>query len=318
MLTQAALLEQLDRCGHPKTPRCLTDWRAKGFLPRLTQRGAGRRRGARYRWTDPDILERALLVDDLLVGGVRGEQVALCVWFAGHNVDLVIVRNAWISRLALTADQMLPKRFYDFEDLLGSLSRKMSQTLAEEIGISARDLSPFILEVLNVFYQRRYRFDIDGDCLDIKTANEIVVRAGKVEPGILVVSDAMLQQWLGFIRDRLSIASCECMLKSVSDDELSDAHRRWKLVLRLGRSLIEASGAEITADQTDELGRRLSIMAGPWCVLALLHLGRSLFASKLEEAERVLASTHNLPPEDAFAALYQIWEGRDQQTLIGA
>jgi hypothetical protein len=309
MLTQAVLLEQLDRCGPPKTPRCLTDWRAKGFLPRLVQHGTGRGRGASFGWNDPDILERAILVDDLLEGGVRGEQVVLCAWFAGHDIDLAIVRKAW---LALVKDRPLPKRFCDFEDLLGSLSRKASRAMAPQFGAAADDLDAFILEALNVFYQRHYSFDIYDNYGFVEKANEIFFCVGKIEPG---VTDAMLQQCFDFIRDGLSIVSRERFLKSVSDDELAEAHRRWRLVLRHIRNLIDVCGVETLADQIDDLGRRLKLVAGPWSILALLHLARSPVASNLKEAERVLTRRPNLPPEDVFAILAHMWDRRDAQAV---
>lgn len=319
MLTQAELLAQLESCGHPKTPRGLTAWRAKGFLPRMVQRGVGRGRGASFVWTEPDILDRALLIDDLLDGGVRGDQVVLCSWFAGYDADLATVRAAWIGRLASATGRTLPKWFYDVEDLLGDLSRKLARALATQTGTSAADLDAFIFEALNVFYRSSYRFDLDDNEGLADKANEIATHIGKVEPGTLVVTDAMLQQGFAFIRDRLSVPSRERLLNSVTDDELSIAHRRWRLLLQYARGLFVSHAAETSSGQLDVLGRRLSIAIGPWVILALLHVARSPHAGSLCEAERTLGGAQLLPPEDVFAAMTDIWErsGEPIQAMAG-
>lgn len=309
MLTQAALLAQLDTCGHPKTARGLTDWRAKGYLPRLVQRGVGRGRGASFVWTEPDVLARVLLVDDLLDGGVRGEEVVLCSWFAGFDANLASVRKARLARLASVSGRPLPKRFYAFEDMLGDLSTKLARSLATQFDFHPDDLDSLIFEALSVFYRPDYAFDPDDNIGLVETANDIAVRVGKVEPGSWIVTEAMLQQGFAFICERLSVPSRERLLKSVSDVELADAHRRWRLVLRYARELVVSYGSGTPSD-FDALGRRLTIVAGPWAILTLLQLARSPEAAGLCEAERVLGDTEKRRPEDAFAALWRIWERR--------
>ena len=204
---------------------------------------------------------------------------------------------------------MLPNMFKIAGELTPAVIHVAARSLATQFDFHPDDLDSLIFEALSVFYRPDYAFDPDDNIGLVETANDIAVRVGKVEPGSWIVTEAMLQQGFAFICERLSVPSRERLLKSVSDVELADAHRRWRLVLRYARELVVSYGSGTPSD-FDALGRRLTIVAGPWAILTLLQLARSPEAAGLCEAERVLGDTEKRRPEDAFAALWRIWERR--------
>lgn len=92
-LTEQALIEVFDQKEIPISQRVLTDWRRKHYLPPLQSRGLGRGQGKIYFWTEADIIERAVLVDELLNIGFKGTRINMVLWLLGYDMPLYLVRE---------------------------------------------------------------------------------------------------------------------------------------------------------------------------------------------------------------------------------
>ncbi len=91
-LTKLDLVNSLNAAGHQITVRRITDWIAKGLLPKL-KRGKGSRRAPRYYWDNgEEIIEQAEEVLRLLNLHGRTTPHYLNLWFAGFPISLEIVR----------------------------------------------------------------------------------------------------------------------------------------------------------------------------------------------------------------------------------
>jgi hypothetical protein len=84
-LTPKQVIEELAKTGRHVEARTLTDWRNRGLLPKLTERGQGHGRGKAYFWTDPDILDRVALVADL--PSWETDRTILALWSWGFEGD---------------------------------------------------------------------------------------------------------------------------------------------------------------------------------------------------------------------------------------
>lgn len=93
LLTEQDLIEVFEQKEIPISQRVLTDWRKKHYLPPLQARGLGRGRGKTYHWAEPDIIELALLVDELLNVGFRGTRINMVLWLLGYDMPLYLVRE---------------------------------------------------------------------------------------------------------------------------------------------------------------------------------------------------------------------------------
>jgi hypothetical protein len=99
-------------------------WRKNGLLPPLGSRGI-RIQGRSYCWYEPDILPRAELVYDALQKHGKSEQVTLCLWLHGFEVQPSRFRRAWLNRARMAGPARL--RFADGT----SRSKNAPQTLPE-------------------------------------------------------------------------------------------------------------------------------------------------------------------------------------------
>lgn len=97
MMTEDDLIIALDERGIPANKRVLTDWRRKHYLPPLQSLGRGQGKGKTYFWADSNLIERAVLVDELLLDGFKGTRVNLTLWLFGHEAPLSIIRERLLA-----------------------------------------------------------------------------------------------------------------------------------------------------------------------------------------------------------------------------
>jgi hypothetical protein len=96
-LTPKQVIEELAKTGRRVEPRTLTDWRSRGLLPKLTDRGRGHGKGKGYFWIDDDILDRVALVVDL--PSWETDRMILALWFCGFEVSPEQMRGAWLKSI---------------------------------------------------------------------------------------------------------------------------------------------------------------------------------------------------------------------------
>jgi hypothetical protein len=103
-LTPKQVIEELAKTGRHVEPRTLTDWRSRGLLPKLSDRGRGHGKGKGYFWTDDNILDRAALVADL--PSWETDRTILVLWFCGFEVSPEQMREAWLKSIERVSRQL--------------------------------------------------------------------------------------------------------------------------------------------------------------------------------------------------------------------
>ena len=83
-LTPKQVIEELAKTGRHVEARTLTDWGARGLIPKPIEKGRGRGKGKSYFWTDDNILDRVALVADL--PSWETDRTILFLWFCGFEV----------------------------------------------------------------------------------------------------------------------------------------------------------------------------------------------------------------------------------------
>jgi hypothetical protein len=96
-LTEEDLIEALEKLDIAMSKRVLTDWREKGYLPKLTPHGRGRGQGKIYGWPDSQVISQAILVDKLIGSRLKGNAVNFVLWCCGYDGPLAIIRQVLIA-----------------------------------------------------------------------------------------------------------------------------------------------------------------------------------------------------------------------------
>src|SRR2546426_9970012 len=96
-MTSKELAATLRGCGYPISARRITDWVAKGLLPKRerVRRRPGEGRGALYRWSQSDVATQALTVHEALAVHRSADLAALATWFAGFEYPVERMRSLW-------------------------------------------------------------------------------------------------------------------------------------------------------------------------------------------------------------------------------
>ena len=102
-ISPRVLTELLESAGCPVTERCLTDWRAKRWIPDLCRgvRPAGTGRGARYEWPDREVIAQVFTLLSMLELRGRMGTASVLAWFSGFDVPRDDIRNLWAAFEAL-------------------------------------------------------------------------------------------------------------------------------------------------------------------------------------------------------------------------
>jgi hypothetical protein len=103
-LTPREVIEELAKTGRHVEARTLTDWRSRGLLPKLSEKGRGYGKGKGYFWTDADILDRVALVADL--PSWETDRTILALWFCGFQVSPEQMKKAWLTSIERVSRQL--------------------------------------------------------------------------------------------------------------------------------------------------------------------------------------------------------------------
>jgi hypothetical protein len=102
-LTPKQVIEELAKTGRHVEARTLTDWGARGLIPKPIEKGRGRGKGKSYFWTDDNILDRAAFVADL--PSWETDRTVLVLWFCGFEVSPGQMREAWLKSIERVSRQ---------------------------------------------------------------------------------------------------------------------------------------------------------------------------------------------------------------------
>lgn len=164
-LTEDSLIDEFDRRGIPLNKRVLTDWRAKGFLPALEVKGLGQGKGKTHFWSDPKVIDRALLVDEALQSDFRGSKMLLVLWLFGYEMPTALIREHLLNGLKKFAKMARGERQERgaIEEHIDDLTAKYYKVASKYPQLELpKDMRPAAMEmVLNVFVNPTYNLN-DG------------------------------------------------------------------------------------------------------------------------------------------------------------
>ena len=159
-ITEQALIEEFERRDIPMSKRVLTDWRAKGYLAPLQVKGLGQGKGKTYFWSDSQVIERALLVDEALRSDYRGRKILFILWLFGYDIPSALIREHLVDGIANFAKMARGERQERgaIEEHIDDLTVKYYAVASKypELGLP-RDTPPAAMEmVLNIFFNPTY------------------------------------------------------------------------------------------------------------------------------------------------------------------
>jgi hypothetical protein len=344
-LTQAKVIEVLQKTGRTVEARTLTDWRARGILPSLTTRGLGQGKGRQSVWEAPDILDRIAFVYDLR--RIRTEKLKLALWCCGFEVPLEHVRSAWaetIERLSWSwARQQLsgPAKagqsyFDELDDRFQDLSRKFAREKNSPSDIPQLDEAELTRAALFVVFAKTLPRDIQDELAVLEKAFEEMYKKKYEESVQLDLAPAAVI----YFRKFASPIEIKRAVENSSDIELRAAMSIWKQMVRAAAAWL--AGANKSPELGFTIGRRFAATFGPLTIGALLVVVRSQAGNALTtfsqlcelelerfEVERRLSPTINAAVIESFmssigaetrsqgAAIWnEIWSGLNRLAKV--
>jgi hypothetical protein len=212
-ITPAILVILLRPYGYEVTLRCLTDWRQKGYLPRLERIGRGWRNGILRYWKQKDILKQALEVCRRLRD--RGRKRAYGVlhknWLSGAEISVSRAKQSWIR---------CSKRISRFPK---ALIRSAATELSAEMPLNADMIADVLNELGRIIFRPNHAV---GKALDVAHIHRLVQRVitKLCEHGkIIVIDEKPLADLLRWLNTYFSPAAIQSLVASTSSAELRHA-----------------------------------------------------------------------------------------------
>lgn len=292
MITPDYLAKVFVRMGYAfdeeSCKRRLADWRQKGLLPPLKEKGR-QHHGKLYYWDNPEITSQAVTVYKLFELHSRADWVILSTWFAGYDVSLHKVREIWVNRLESELSQ-LKKLVRSEEEMADALSRLEQQAMRKKKMNHIMRHEYYMSLVTNILYNPDFNFeDLEGESefetLRLNFCPEITSQEDKI------VFQNNIKSFSNFVNANFSLTSRYELLKNCSDRVLDQVHSDWrkaKAIVHWINQVVSLIGYE-NKDQLDLLvliGRTFITMN-----LRFIKSGYSLkFTSSLNEMCKLLPS----------------------------
>ncbi len=229
MITPTYIAQDMVRSGYAsdedRCKRLLTDWRQKGLLPELKEKGR-QHHGKIHYWDDPEIANQAITVYKLFKIYHRSEWVILSTWFAGYYVSPNKVREIWAKNLQVLINDFKKqiRRNEEMGDVLSRLDRQIQRKHKK---------SPFIRHeyfmslLSNIFFNHEYRFEDFDDETEIKallTLFSITINNNKD----LIEARIGIKTITQFLNQHCSLTARNELIKSCSDQILLQVHSDWR------------------------------------------------------------------------------------------
>lgn len=233
-ITEDDLIKALEERDIPVNKRVLTDWRRRYYLPSLRSQGRGQGKGRDYFWTDPDLMERAVLVDELLCDGFKGTELNLVLWLFGYESPLPIVRNRLLAgiekveramtggnRSAGEIEDYISQYVYDYGRIVERINKKYPELELPQ----PREPSE-IERVMNLLANPGMNLD-DLQSIEDYPIAETPAHAAKwqnndLTPATATPSEGARSGW-EWVRLHFALTELKASLASASDQELCQA-----------------------------------------------------------------------------------------------
>lgn len=328
MITSQELIAELSRRGYRVNRRLLTKWRADGLLPPLARVNSGLGRRPKYVWDEPDVLDRAILICELLGRHRRVDTALLGTWFAGYEIDPVKVREVWHSQL-----EKAETAFSD--DLVVSLAEHVAKQEAPKLKMAESVIEDVLLETLPVLFTRGFSYSsVELDSEFISKVSHVLSALTKGPAADHILSRGSVELALRFLQEALSLAAIRGLVASATGEELTAAHRRWRELMNLVGRLANAAIPE-EASKDSPWAWMSAVAFGRFVILALLYLARRGVGPRIDATlESVKGSLDQNPdlkacfelarrskdivatPDDLASNLGAIWDDLDFLTLL--
>jgi hypothetical protein len=174
-LTPKQLIDELAKTGRIVKPRTLTDWRTRGLLPKLKDKGRGPGKGKIQYWIEHDILDQAAFVFDLPSWDTP--QIIFALWCCGFKVQPALLRDAWLKEIERLSWQLTRQDLQEahksatqtYFDLLAdstdkwaNLAKKVWNAQGYSFPLSAHELAQRLLEAI---FDSVLKIDLGGAVL---------------------------------------------------------------------------------------------------------------------------------------------------------
>jgi hypothetical protein len=313
-ITEADLIAAGELRGVNFEPRTLTAWRARGLLPKLKPSGRGRGKGKEYGWEDPEVIDQAFAVHELLVKRVKGERALLDLWFCGYAVPSERSRTAWLSQFKRRdASVVSVSRMVGAEGYLASLSRRAARRSDAPPAVSREDLAQAIALVFDASYLGGSDFDPESD-RDL--FGNVLAGLGGRPPGWQALDDLLTEQVLERLHAAFvavfSIEGGRQLVATAAAEDLEAARRFLQIVRRV---ISERMPPDAPSNPFPVIGRMIALL--------YLAFSRAGLADLLDRSLEIIAresfnksARYKQRLKKAFSELRGIWSGHSFSTIL--
>ena len=282
-MTPPELISALEKLGYYVSPRRVTDWLGKGLLPPLRQRGRGRGQGAKFYWSEPDIVAHAATVCDLLSLKSRTQPALLATWLVGYPVKPDLVRRAWLNSLGREQaefDRHI-ERSGDVSPPHSHWAATLGRTWARQLGIERELLTDVFLEALSIIFERDYEFEPELYEDDFRIVADALLRANPLEMSLVTKNNLATAALL--LNNTLTYEAVSHLVRTASDIELDQVHQWWLSLGLILHLVFSRAAPDFFEGQGLSPAKRIAIGIGRGAMLGLLHLKRSHHGARFTE-----------------------------------
>jgi hypothetical protein len=225
--TQDELITELGRLDRAATKRKLTDWTARGLLPPLEHRGLGKGKGSVYYWRQPDILNQAVAVHDLIEYYRFAESLYVPLWVMGFEVPIEKVREKLMRDIDESMEELRVR---------GSVEPQALKYTLYDIALEQDKVSP---DVAYLWLGALFNPEVEPNDLDIEYAIEGIGTIG-ASSEVKRTRDQKKRekQWmeagLAFVREHFSVPRRRRVVSDAADEEFRqvqiDTQMLWRIV----------------------------------------------------------------------------------------
>lgn len=297
MITQAYLAKVLVRMeeafDEESGIRRLTDWRQKGLLPPLKEKGQ-QHHGKIYYWNNPEIVAQAVTISRLFGLRSRIEWVMLSAWFLGYDLPLHKVREIWLSNLEVEIND-LNKAIRPNEKMVDVISRELDGKIYRKKKkpnlISKSEF--FISLFTNTFCNPEFDFDDLGDESDIEELCLLICPTSSTD-GKNIIDVIYAKAISNFLNKHLSLMARYELIKHYSDESLREAQLNWRKAQTTLRWFYRVISPDPSKLNKEEFQFQLFISSSFIMInLILINLEKgSEIAELLEELNKFTTSTN--------------------------
>jgi hypothetical protein len=290
-MTSAELILALAAKGYYVTPRRLTDWRAKGLLPRLDAKSRGRSKGVQRPWPNATrTVEQAIAVCIAARWKRRAEFVRLTLWFTGFDVDVEDARRRWLQNLDCDVRGLRRtiEALSDPDDFFGPMGLKIARSNQRNLKIDHQVAGMAFATLTRAFYDPSYSIKGEDAAEAVELLNS-VLRNDTASPDAPHWSNSAIAGFMMTLRDKVSLAAIRNLIAEAEPGELEEARATWITFVEIISMLVQSHMGR--GDwRTDKVGLRFVAAFSSAGILFMLFSLRLGFKHRIDRSFEILKS----------------------------